>query len=131
LEITSNKNTNEDNTHNDGAIDDTTAYHLIDGGQDFLITEQKKFHSQKHEDMKLPAVFQSDEEVDTLFEIDSESDQVPEKKDRYLREICILQNHPLYDTHQVSKNDTEGKELSPGCSVLQRQRISLKNWTSL
>src|ERR1700677_1972578 len=45
--------------------------------------EQKKFQSQKHEDVKPPAVFQSDDEADTDFESDSdylESDQALEKE---------------------------------------------------
>ena len=33
---------------------------------------RKKFQSQKHEDVKPPAVFQSDEETDTDFESDSD-----------------------------------------------------------
>src|ERR1700677_1825320 len=46
--------------------------------------EQNFFLSQKHEVVKPPAVFQSDEEVDTDFESDSEyleSDQAPENKE--------------------------------------------------
>ena len=46
--------------------------------------EQKKFQSQKHEDVKPPAVFQSNEDVDTDFESDSddlECDQAPEKEE--------------------------------------------------
>jgi len=65
--------------------------------------EQKKFQSQKHEDVKLPAVFQSDEEVDTDFESDSddsESDQASEKE-KVQGKYAFLQNHPLYETHQV------------------------------
>ena len=45
--------------------------------------EQKKFQSQKHDDVKPPAVFQSDEEVDTDFESDSDYvkyDQASEKE---------------------------------------------------
>src|ERR1700723_4002969 len=46
--------------------------------------EQKKFQSQKHENVKPPAVFQSDEETDTDFESDSYysgSDQALEKEE--------------------------------------------------
>ena len=66
--------------------------------------EEKKFQSQRHEDVKPPAVFQSDEETDTDFESDSdylESDQAPEKK-KIEGKYPFLQNHPLYETHQVS-----------------------------
>jgi hypothetical protein len=66
--------------------------------------EQKKFQNQKHNDVKPPAVFQSDEEVDTDFESDSdyiESDQAPEKE-KTQGKYVFLQNHPLYETHQVS-----------------------------
>jgi hypothetical protein len=67
-------------------------------------TEQKKFQSQKHDDVKPPAVFQTDEEVDTDFESDSdyiESDQASEKE-KIQGKYAFLQNHPLYETHQVS-----------------------------
>jgi len=67
-------------------------------------TEQKKFQSQKHEDVKSPTVFQSDEEIDTDFESDSDylqSDQASEK-DGIQGKYPFLWNHPLYDTHQVS-----------------------------
>src|SRR6202167_2941684 len=60
--------------------------------------EQKKFLSKKHEDVKPPAVFQSDEEVDTDF---VESDQASEKK-KVQGKYAFLPNHPLYETHQVS-----------------------------
>src|ERR1700721_3972224 len=66
--------------------------------------EQKKFQSQKHEDVKQPAVFQSNDEADTDFESDSEyleSDQAP-KKEEIQGKYPFLQNHPLYETHQVS-----------------------------
>jgi hypothetical protein len=66
--------------------------------------EQKRFQSQKHEDVKPPAVFQSDEENDTDFESDSdylEFDQAPEKKETEGK-YSFLQNHPLYETHQIS-----------------------------
>ena len=46
-------------------------------------TEQKKFQSQKHEDVKSPTIFQSDDEIDSDFESDSdylESGHAPEKK---------------------------------------------------
>src|SRR6267378_4365561 len=67
-------------------------------------SEQKKFQSQKHDDVKPPAVFQSDEEVDTDFESDSdyvESDQASEKE-KTPGKYPFLQNHPLHETHQVS-----------------------------
>jgi hypothetical protein len=54
--------------------------------------------------VKPPAVFQSDEEVDTDFGSDSdylESDQAPEKE-KIQGKYAFLQNHPLYETHQVS-----------------------------
>jgi len=66
--------------------------------------EQKKFQDQKHEDVKPPAILQSDEEVDPDFESDSdytESNQVPEKE-KSQGKYAFLQNHPLYETHQVS-----------------------------
>jgi hypothetical protein len=66
--------------------------------------EQKKFQSQKCENVKPPAVFHSDEEVDTDFGSDSdylESDQPPEKEE-IQGKYAFLQNHPLYETHQVS-----------------------------
>jgi hypothetical protein len=56
------------------------------------------------EDVKPPAVFQSDEEVDTDFGSDLdylESDQAPEKE-KIQGKYASLQNHPLYETHQVS-----------------------------
>ena len=71
--------------------------------------EQKKFQSQKHEDVKPPAVFQSDEETDTDFESDSdysESDQVLKKKETQGK-YPFLQNHPLYETHQVSISNSK------------------------
>jgi len=67
-------------------------------------TEQKKFHSKKYEDAKPLAIFQSEEEVDTDFESDSdyvESDQAPEKK-KVQGKYAFLPNHPLHETHQVS-----------------------------
>src|ERR1700683_1906613 len=67
-------------------------------------TEKKKFQSQKREDVKSPTVFQSDEEIDTDFESDSDylqSDQASEK-DGIQGKYPFLQNHPLYETHQVS-----------------------------
>jgi hypothetical protein len=54
--------------------------------------------------VKPPAVFQSDEETDTDFESDSdysESDQAQEKEETQGK-YPFLQNHPLYETHQVS-----------------------------
>src|SRR5882762_5975927 len=51
-----------------------------------------------------PAVFQSDEEVHTDFESDSdyvESDQASEKE-KTSGKYPFLQNHPLHETHQVS-----------------------------
>src|ERR1700728_1611209 len=66
--------------------------------------EQKKFQSQKHEDVKPPAVFQSNEEVVTDFESDSDDlkcDQAPEKEE-VQGKYAFLQNHPLYETHHVS-----------------------------
>jgi hypothetical protein len=66
--------------------------------------EQKKFLSQKHGGVGPPAVFQPDEEVDTDFGSDSdylESDQAPEKE-KIQQKYAFLQNHPLYETHQVS-----------------------------
>ena len=66
--------------------------------------EQKKFQSQKHEDVKPPAVFQSDEETDTDFESDSDysgSDQALEKEE-IQGKYPFLQNHPLYQTYHVS-----------------------------
>jgi len=65
--------------------------------------EQKKFQSPKHKDVK-PAVFQSDEEVDTNFDSDSdyiESEHAPEKEE-IQGKYAFLQNHPLYETHQVN-----------------------------
>src|SRR5882724_2266956 len=68
--------------------------------------EQKKFLSQKHEDVKPTAIFQYDEEVDTDFESDSdnlECDQEEEKeKEEIQGKYAFLQNHPLYETHHVS-----------------------------
>src|SRR5258705_10469363 len=68
--------------------------------------EQKKFQSQKHEDVKPTAIFQYDEEVDTDFESDSdnlECDQEEEKeKEEIQGKYAFLQNHPLYETHHVS-----------------------------
>src|SRR5258708_8399293 len=75
--------------------------------------DQKKFQSKKHEDVKPLAVFQSDEEVDTDFESDSdyvESDQAPEKK-KVQGKYAFLQNHPLYETNQVSISNS--KNLKP------------------
>src|ERR1700733_2610171 len=66
--------------------------------------EQRKFQSQKLGEVKPPAVFQSEEEVDTDFGSDSdyiESDQIPEKE-KTQGKYAFLQNHPLYETHQVS-----------------------------
>ena len=67
--------------------------------------EQKKILSQKHDDVKPPAVFQSDEEADTDFESDSdylEFDQAQEtEKEGIQRKYAFLKNHPLYETHQV------------------------------
>ncbi|KIM71375.1 hypothetical protein PILCRDRAFT_82854 [Piloderma croceum F 1598] len=67
--------------------------------------EQKKFQSQKHDDVKPSAVFQSDEEANTDFESDSdylEFDQEKEKeKEGIQRKYAFLKNHPLYETHQV------------------------------
>ena len=66
--------------------------------------EQKKIQSKKHEDVKPLAVFHSDEKVDTDFESDSdyvEFDQAPEKE-KAQGKYAFLQNHPLYETHQVS-----------------------------
>src|SRR3979490_2538443 len=67
--------------------------------------EQKKFQSQKHDDVKQPAVFQSDEEADTDFESNSdylEFDQAQEtEKEGIQRKYAFLKNHPLYETHQV------------------------------
>src|SRR6202050_523170 len=66
--------------------------------------EQKKFQSQKIEDVKAPAVLHSDEETDMDFDSDSdylESDQA-QKKEGILRKYPFLQNHPLHETHQVS-----------------------------
>src|SRR6202044_3586583 len=71
--------------------------------------EQKKFQSQKYEDVKPSAVFQSDEETDTDFESDSEyleSDQAPEKEE-IQGKYPFLQNHPLYETHQVSISNSK------------------------
>jgi len=54
--------------------------------------------------VKPPAVFQSDEEVDTDFESDSddlECDQAPEKE-KVQAKYAFLQNHPLYETHHIS-----------------------------
>src|ERR1700728_4290812 len=66
--------------------------------------KKKKFSSQKDEDVKSLAIFQSDEEMDTDFENDSdylESDQASEKEG-IQGKYPFLQNHPLYETHQVS-----------------------------
>ena len=66
--------------------------------------EQKRFQSQKNEDVKPPAVLHSDKEIDTDFDSDSdhlESDQT-QKKEGIPRKYPFLQNHPLYETHQVS-----------------------------
>jgi hypothetical protein len=60
--------------------------------------EQKKFQSQRHEDVKPPAVFQSSEETDTDY---LESDEASEKK-KIEGKYPFLKNHPLYETHQVS-----------------------------
>src|SRR6202167_2696649 len=71
--------------------------------------EQKKFQSQKHQDVKPSAVFQSDEETDTDFESDSDysaSEQVLEKKETQGK-FPFLQNHPLYETHQVSISNSK------------------------
>jgi len=76
-------------------------------------SRSEKFQSKKHEDVKPLAVFQSDEEVDTDFESDSdyvESDQAPEKK-KVQGKYAFLQNHPLYETHQVSISNS--KNLKP------------------
>src|ERR1700683_1877214 len=76
-------------------------------------TEQKKFQSQKHEDVKSPTILQSDDEIDSDFESDSdyvESDQAPEKK-KIEGKYPFLQNHPLYETHQV--NISKSKNLIP------------------
>src|SRR5258705_10285797 len=77
--------------------------------------EQKKFQSQKHEDVKPTAIFQYDEEVDTDFESDSdnlECDQEEEKeKEEIQGKYAFLQNHPLYETHQV--NISKSKNLVP------------------
>ena len=76
-------------------------------------TEQKRFQTQKHEDVKPTAIFQFDEEVDTDFESDSddlECDQEKEKEE--VQERCpFLQNHPLYETHYVSIS--KSKNLMP------------------
>jgi hypothetical protein len=67
-------------------------------------TEQKKFQSQKHEDIKPVVVSQSDKDIDTDFESDSEhqdSEKVS-KKEQAQGKYAFFQNHPLYETHQVS-----------------------------
>jgi hypothetical protein len=67
-------------------------------------TEQKEFQSQKHDDIKPVVVSQSDKDVDTDFESDSEhldSEKVS-KKEQAQGKYAFLQNHPLYETHQVS-----------------------------
>ena len=54
--------------------------------------------------MESPAIFQSDEEIDTDFESDSddlESDQASEKVG-IQGHYPFLQNHPLYETYPVS-----------------------------
>ena len=54
--------------------------------------------------MKPTTVSQSDEEVETDFDSDSdysESEKVP-KQDKIQGKYPFLQNHPLYETHQVS-----------------------------
>jgi len=66
--------------------------------------EQKNFLSQNHGDVKPTTISQSDEEVETDFDSDSdysESEKVP-KKDKIQGKYPFLQNHPLYETHQVS-----------------------------
>jgi hypothetical protein len=76
--------------------------------------EQKDFQSQKHDDVKPPAVFQTDEEVDTDFESDSdyiESDQASEKE-KIQGKYAFLQNHPLYETHQVSISKSKNMVLN-------------------
>ena len=63
--------------------------------------------------MKPPAVFQSDEEVDTDFDSDSdyiESEHAPEQEE-IQGKYAFLQNHPLYETHQV--NISKSKNLVP------------------
>ena len=83
------------------------------------ITEQKKFQSQKHEDVKSPTIFQSDEEMDTDY---LQSDQASEKEG-IQGKYPFLQNHPLYETHQVSIS--KSKNLIPnfvGGSLLRCDR---------
>src|SRR6202044_3833389 len=71
--------------------------------------EKEKFLSEKHEDVKAPAVFHSDEETDTDFESDSDysgSDQAL-KKEETQGKFPFLQNHLLYETHQVSISNSK------------------------
>ena len=67
--------------------------------------EQKKFHTQKHEIVKPPAVFQAEEDMDTDLESGSddleESDQLP-KKVKIHGKYAFLENHPLHETHQIN-----------------------------
>ena len=68
--------------------------------------EQKRFQSQKQDDKKSIVVIQSDEEVDTDFESDSDyldTKEFPDNKG-IQGKYSYLQNHPLYETHQVSIN---------------------------
>src|SRR5258705_2672554 len=75
--------------------------------------EQKRFQSVKYGDVKLLVAFDIDKGVDTEFEIDSKqsySDQYPDK-DELHGTYAFLQNHPLYETHQV--RISESKNLIP------------------
>jgi len=75
--------------------------------------EQKRFQSVKYGDVKLLVAFDIDKGVDTEFEIDSKqsySDQYSDK-DELHGKYAFLQNHPLYETHQV--RISESKNLIP------------------
>ena len=75
--------------------------------------EQKRFQDRRHEDVNPVAVSQFDDNVDTDFESDSEhldSKKVPKKEETQVK-YAFLQNHPLYETHQV--NITKSKILIP------------------
>jgi hypothetical protein len=87
-------------------LNDKTLYEWIQISDRIKRTkvEQKKFRSQNHEDVKPMTVSQSDEGVETDFDSDSnysESEKVP-KQNKIQGKYPFLQNHPLYETHQVS-----------------------------
>ena len=92
--------------------------------------EQKNFLSQNHGNVKPTTVSQSDEEVETDFDSDSdysESDKVP-KRDKIQGKYPFLQNHALYETHQVSIS-TSNKLIH--CLNLGDMEKTLRKKTSL